>query len=126
MLSRDVLDFAGSVNSASYRYEVAAEFSGQSTGARVILEMPGIDRAMSALYESNVLEHQTEMIIGKARFLVVSRKHDPDTNTYIFRLEQVGLTKDSIDEPSEPPAAPPPGVGDVSKFVSDGSDIVMM
>jgi hypothetical protein len=125
LLAREVVEFVGSINSSSYNYSVAKEFAEQGAGARVILEMPDVDRAVSALYASNDLQHEAEMIIGKTEFRIVSREYDPGTNTYHFKLEQVTLTKDSVESPSEPekPRRVPPGLGDFSKFVSDGSDI---
>ena len=123
LLTGESIEFIGSINSSSYLYQVAREFAGQGEGARVILEIPDVDRAVSALYASNDLKHEAEMIIGKTEFRIVSRNYDPDTNTYLFRLEQLTLTKDAAEQASKRPAPPPPGVGDLSKFISDGSDI---
>lgn len=133
LLTKEPLEFLGSVNSSSYHYSVARTFAEEGAGARVILEMPDVDRAVSALYASNDLKHEAEMIIGKTKFRIVSRNYDPETNTYLLKLEQVTLTKDSVDEATsrtaaetgKRPAPPPPGLGDLSKFVSDGSDIIV-
>jgi SPP1 gp7 family putative phage head morphogenesis protein len=120
-LQKDVVEFIGSINSSSYHYSVARSFAA-GDGTRIILEIPDVDKAVSALYDSNQLQTEAEMVIGKTEFRIVSRSYDPDQDAYLFKLEQIKLTRDAVDAETKP-RAPVPGARDLSKFISDGSDV---
>jgi SPP1 gp7 family putative phage head morphogenesis protein len=119
LLTSETIEFSGSVNSASYNHSVADGFAAEGGGAKVILEMPQVDKAVSAIYDSNGLVHEYEMIVGKSKWRIVGKRYDFAQNTYLVELEQIIAHVDELDA-----RAPRFGETAPNKFVSDGSDMV--